>query len=105
MSPVDVASYEGSIVPGGGAPVKCYSTANASQVIRYKNEQRQQTVIYPCPAGYCKIDPSGVWTASNTNFPCVDKREGVLCGQCKEGFAVTPLSTVNDTYVLLSTHH
>ena len=92
LAPVDVAPYEGHIVPGGGAQVNCFKTVNLSSIVN--SQMNYQSVIYPCPAGYCQVNPTGIWIASDHNFPCVENRQGVLCGQCKEGFAVSPLTTV-----------
>ena len=92
LFPVDVAKYEGDILPGGGALVRCYSTLNVSLII---GTEPDRTLIYPCPSGYCKKTDTSTWVSSNSNGPCSDNREGFLCGQCKEGFAVTPLSNVS----------
>ena len=89
---MDVAKYESDIVPGGGAPVHCYATVNISQII---GKEPERTLIYPCPSGYCKKTDTSTWAASDSDVPCVAYREGFLCGQCTEGYAVTPLSNVS----------
>ena len=93
LSPDDVVTYEGNAVPGGGAPVMCYSTTDLDAVLAV-NVSRE-SVIENCPNGYCERTPSGFWITSDVSSPCVDTREGVLCGKCKPGYAVTPQSNVS----------
>jgi len=36
----------------------------------------------PCPRGYCKSEAGTMW-----NETCTDNRQGILCGECKEGYS------------------
>lgn len=97
LFPVDVAKYEGDIVPGGGAPVRCFLTTNISYII---GKEPGRTLIYPCPSAYCKKTDTSTWAASNNDVPCTTHREGFLCGQCTKGYAVTPVSNVSPSLLM-----
>ena len=93
FDPVDVIPYEDGIIPGGGAPVICYSSMNVSELVNY--EPPGDLAVNLCTRGYCRGDARSLWYLADVNYPCVENREGVLCGQCKPGFAVTLYTTVS----------
>ena len=89
---VDVVPFEG-VVPGGGAPVKCYQGYNVSQLVDYVPPGEFSVEF--CTRGYCRGNPLTTWYLADVNYPCAENREGLLCGQCKPGYAVTFYSTVS----------
>ena len=91
-NPVDVVPFEG-VVPGGGAPVKCYQGYNVSQLVDYVPPGEFSVEF--CTRGYCRGNPLTTWYLADVNYPCAENREGPLCGQCKPGYAVTLYSTVS----------
>lgn len=93
FDPVDVIPYEDGIIPGGGAPVICYNSKNVSELVNY--EPPGELTVNLCTRGYCLGDARLLWYVADVNYPCVENREGVLCGQCKPGFAVTLYTTVS----------
>ena len=93
FDPVDVVPGENGVIPGGGAPVVCYVTRNVSELIEYRPQG--EFTVDVCTRGYCRGDARSAWFLSDVDYPCIENREGVLCGQCKEGFAVTVYTTVS----------
>jgi len=92
--PIDVASYLGFVVPGGGADIMCFKGYNISYLIEF---QGKGEFFYDlCVGGFCKADLTDDWILTNVSYPCDDNREGIFCGQCKPGFAVKPLTWVSD---------
>ncbi len=94
FDPVDVVPYQNGATPGGDAPVVCFNTRNASELVQYKPPNGEFTADI-CTRGYCRGDADSAWFLSDIDYPCIDNREGVLCGQCKPGFAVTIYTTVS----------
>lgn len=92
FDPVDVIPYANGLIPGGGAPVYCFNNTNISELVDF--EQQGEFSIEVCSRGYCRGDLRDSWFVANVEFPCVENRQGPLCGQCKPGFAVTLYSTV-----------
>ena len=88
-----MVSYEGGIVPGRGAPVKCYQGSNVSELVDYIPPGKFS--IKFCTRGYCRGNPLSSWNLADVDYPCRENREGPLCGQCKSGYAVTLYSTVS----------
>ena len=91
-NPIDVAPYFGIITPGGGADILCFNDINISNLIEFKDKGEFYYDL--CVPGYCKADIEESWIITNVSYPCNDNREGVLCGQCKPGYAVKPQSWV-----------
>ena len=91
-NPIDVAPYLGLITPGGGADVICFTDINISDLIEFKDKGEFYYDL--CVPGYCKADIGGEWIITDVSYPCDDNREGILCGQCKPGYAVRPQSSV-----------
>lgn len=92
FDPVDVIPYKGIINPGGGAQVKCFNFT-VSEVVNHKSSAIFS--IEQCSQGFCQGDSSTTWVLANVSYPCAANRMGVLCGQCKPGFAITLYSTVS----------
>ena len=92
FDPVDVVTYERGVHPGGSGPIRCFH-ANVSELVSYKPDG-EFTVEF-CTRGYCRGDPRSSWFLSEEGYPCISEREGVLCGQCRSGFALTTYSTVS----------
>lgn len=95
LDPVDVVPYDGGVVPGGGAPVLCFNHS-IPELIDYKSQGNFS--IEFCTRGYCRGNLRSNWFVVDVDYPCVGNRMGPLCGQCKEGHAVTMYSTVSDSY-------
>lgn len=93
FDPLDVVLYENGAIPGGGAPIICFDTRNVSELVDYRPPGEFTVDI--CTRGYCRGDSQSSWFLSDVGFPCIEDREGVLCGQCKAGFAVTIYTTVS----------
>ena len=93
FDPLDVVPYAKGLSPGGGAPVICFSDANVSRLVNFEPEG--EFSIEVCSRGYCRGDLRDSWFLANVDYPCVDKRQGPLCGQCQPGYAVTLYSTVS----------
>ena len=93
-SPVDVVPYQGVIVPGGGAPVTCYENYTIEELVGFRPSGVLFTVDL-CSRGFCNGTMETDWYLSDVNQPCVSDREGVLCGQCKEGLSITLTTTVS----------
>ena len=91
-NPIDVAPYLGTITPGGGADVICFSGINISYLIEF--EEEGEFFYDYCVSGYCKADITEYWIMTDVDYPCDDNREGIMCGQCKPGYAVKPQSLV-----------
>ena len=89
-NPTDVAPYLGLITPGGGAPVKCYTGYNMTDLVEFKSNAVFSVDL--CTRGFCRAD--GDWFLSAVTYPCVENRQGPLCGQCKPGLALTVTTTV-----------
>ena len=94
FDPLDVIPYADGLIPGGGAPVYCFNSTNVSELVDFR--QAGEFSIEVCSRGYCRGDLRDSWFVANVDFPCVDNRQGPLCGQCKPGYAVTLYSTVCD---------
>ena len=73
-----------------GANVQCY-TESPSSVLSVKEEY----ALADCVLNFCKDSERRTWT--ETEGPCREHRKGPLCGQCQEGYAVTPSSLVTNT--------
>ena len=95
FDPVDVVPYEGDIIPGGGAPVKCFEGSGVSELVDFNPTADTEFSIETCTRGYCRGDVRTTWYLADNDYPCVDRREGPLCGQCKPGYALTLYSTVS----------
>ena len=91
-SPVDVVLYNGELMPGGGAPVKCYSNYTISELVEYK--VNGEFSVDSCTRGFCRGNAETSWYLSDIDYPCVENRQGTLCGQCKPGFSLTITNTV-----------
>lgn len=106
FDPVDVIPYVNGLNPGGGAPVYCFNSTNVSELVDF--ERQGEFSIEVCSRGYCRGDLRDSWFVANVEFPCVENRQGPLCGQCKPGFAVTLYSTVRPlvtgTSLICTTH-
>lgn len=94
FDPLDVIPYANGLIPGGGAPVYCFDDTNVSRLVDFKREG--EFSIEVCSRGYCRGDLRDSWFVANVDFPCVDNRQGPLCGQCTPGYAVTLYSTVSE---------
>ena len=93
FDPLDVIPYANGLVPGGGAPVYCFNNTNVSRLVDF--EHQGEFSIEVCSRGYCRGDLRDSWFVANVDYPCVQNRQGPLCGQCKPGYAVTLYSTVS----------
>ena len=91
-NPIDVAPYVGKIIPGGGAEILCFNDIYISSLIEFP--EKGEFFYDLCVPGYCKADITEDWIITDVNYPCDDNREGILCGQCKPGYAVKPQSWV-----------
>lgn len=91
-NPVDVVPYDGRIIPGGGAHVMCYNYT-VDKLTEYKASG--EFSVDACTRGFCQGNSQDKWYASDVNYPCVENRQGPLCGECKEGLALTLTSTVS----------
>ena len=94
-NPVDVQPYFGVVIPGGGAPVRCYLGYNMSYLVEYKPNAVFSVDV--CTRGYCQTDSTS-WFLSDVDYPCVENRQGPLCGQCKPGLALTLTTTVRHSF-------
>ena len=92
VDPVDVVTYERGVHPGGRAPVRCFH-ANITELVTYRPDGEFSLEF--CTRGYCRGNQLSSWFVSDEEYPCISEREGVLCGQCRSGFAVTTYSTVS----------
>jgi hypothetical protein len=92
LDPVDVVTYEQGVHPGGGAPVRCFHS-NITELVTYSPDGELSLEF--CTRGYCRGSLVSSWFVSDEDYPCISEREGVLCGQCHSGFAVTTYSTVS----------
>ena len=97
FDPVDVVTYERGVHPGGLGPVLCFH-ANITHLVTY--EPDGEFSLEFCTRGYCRGNQLSSWFLSDQGYPCIPEREGVLCGQCRSGFAVTTYSTVSHVYTL-----
>ena len=91
--PIDVVSYENSIIPGGGAPVTCFQGYTVEDIINYK--PGGPFAVEYCFSSYCRGNSQSNWYLASVDGPCVGNREGPLCGSCKPGYALTLYSTVS----------
>lgn len=94
-SPVDVAPYTGNVIPGGGAPVRCFGTNDAASLVEFDVTDDAAFTIEFCTHGYCRGGLQDSWLIADVEYPCVEHREGVLCSQCEAGFSITMYSTVS----------
>ena len=92
-NPVDVIPFMGVILAGGGAPVTCYSNYTVDELVAFR-PNGVFSVDY-CHLGFCRGNPQSNWYLSDINYPCLETREGVLCGQCKPGLSQTVTATVS----------
>lgn len=90
--PVDVVVYEGGVQPGGRAPIMCFPGNNISQLVSYQPDG--EFAMEFCTRGYCRGDVLTSWFLSDVDYPCISDREGLLCGECRSGYALTTYSTV-----------
>lgn len=93
-NPVDVVPYDGIIVPGGGAPVTCYANYSVSDLVDFNHNG--EFSIDLCLRSFCQGNLQSSWYLSDVNYPCVENRQGPLCGQCKPGLSQTLTSTVSN---------
>ena len=93
MDPVDVVSYASGIVPGGGAPVTCFEGYTVEDIINYR--PKGPFAVEYCFSSYCQGNSLSTWYLASVEGPCVENREGPLCGSCKPGYALTLYSTVS----------
>lgn len=91
FDPVDVVTYEQGVHPGGRGPIRCFQ-GNISELVVYKADG-EFTVEF-CTRGYCRGDLLSSWFTADEDYPCIAERRGVLCGQCRSGYALTTYSTV-----------
>ena len=91
-NPIDVAPYLGFIKPGGGADIMCFTGINISDLVEFKD--KGEFFYDLCVPGYCKAGITEYWIVTDVDYPCDNNREGILCGQCKPGYAVTPQSLI-----------
>lgn len=94
-NPVDVAPYPGNVTPGGGAPVRCFRANNTTSLVEFDARDDGEFAVEFCTRGYCRGGPQDSWLLADVEYPCVEHREGVLCGQCEAGFSITMYSTVS----------
>lgn len=92
FDPVDVVRYEGGVHPGGRGPVRCFRGNNISELVAYRADGEFSVEF--CTRGYCRGDLLSSWFLSDEDYPCISEREGLLCGQCRRGYALTTYSTV-----------
>ena len=92
FDPVDVVTYQQGVHPGGLSPVHCFHS-NISEIVAYKPDGDFSLEF--CTRGYCRGNQLSSWFVSDEGYPCIPEREGVLCGQCRSGYAVTTYSTVS----------
>lgn len=92
FDPVDVVTYERGVHPGGSGPIRCFHD-NVSELISYK--PNGEFTLEFCTRGYCRGNQLSSWFLSEESYPCISEREGVLCGQCRDGYALTSYSTVS----------
>ena len=98
-NPVDVARYyQGKVVPGGGAPVKCYANYSIRELVDFRPNGEFSVDV--CLRDFCRGNSQTYWYLSDVDYPCVTNREGTLCGQCKPGFSQTLTSTVRLLYYI-----
>lgn len=95
FDPLDVIPYADGLIPGGGAPVICFKDTNVSRLVEF--EPQGEFSIEVCSQGYCRGNFRDSWFVVNVDYPCVNNRQGPLCGQCKPKYAVTLYSTVSHT--------
>ena len=96
MDPIDVILYDNSIIPGGGAPVTCFQGYSVEDMINYK--PGGPFAVEYCFSSYCRGNSLSTWYLANVAGPCVENREGPLCGSCKPGYALTLYSTVSQLF-------
>ena len=92
-NPIDVVPYQGGVVPGGGANVKCYANYTMDELVDFKITGEFSVDL--CTRGYCRGDEETSWYLSDVNYPCSENREGVVCGQCRAGLSLTLTTTVS----------
>ena len=93
--PVDVVTYEGGVHPGGLRPILCFDGNNISQLVAYRADGEFSVEF--CTRGYCQGDVLSSWFLSDEGYPCISDRKGLLCGECRSGYALTTYSTVRST--------
>ena len=93
--PVDVVAYPGGVIPGGGAAVTCFNTSNVSSLVEFDATDDGEFAIEFCTRGYCRGGPEDSWFLVDSDYPCIEHRQGVLCGQCEPGYSITMTSTVS----------
>jgi hypothetical protein len=64
---------------------QCYNESPSSVLIT-----KEEYALADCVLNFCKDSGSGMWT--EIEGPCMEHRKGPLCGQCEEGYTVTPSS-------------
>ena len=64
---------KGGIVPGGGAPVKCYQDNNVSELVDYI--PLGEFSIEFRTRGYCHGNPLSSWNLADVDYPC---RENII---------------------------
>lgn len=75
--------------------MKCFRGSNVSELVEFNEMSDSEFSVELCTRGYCRGDIRDSWYLVDNDFPCVEHREGPLCGQCKPGFALTLYSTVS----------
>ena len=72
---------------------------NWAGIVRYGNNSTTFGFSLSCPTKFCRSGKKGlyystdenIYRISGTNFKipmCIDNRQGVLCGKCREGYSV-----------------
>ena len=103
-NPIDVIPYQGVVLAGGGAPVKCYSNYTIAELVDFRVSG--EFSIDLCTRGFCRGNTETDWYLGDVGYPCVENREGILCGQCKSGLSLTLTTTVSkQLHVLLMNAH
>ena len=97
-NPIDVIPYQGVVTPGGGAHVKCFSNYTIDELINF--EANGEFSVDLCTRGFCTGNSETSWYLSDVNYPCTENRQGVLCGQCKDGLSLTLTRTVSAVLLL-----
>lgn len=90
---VDVVPYGGGVIPGGGAPVKCYANYTLKELVGFRSNG--EFSIDLCTRGYCRGNVDTSWYLSDVTYPCSENRQGVLCGECKSQLSLTLTKTVS----------
>lgn len=99
FGPVDVVTYEQGVHPGGLGPIRCFPGNNITELVDYRADG--EFSIEFCTRGYCRGNVLSSWFLSDEDYPCIPERKGVLCGQCRQGYALTTYSTVRPPTIMV----